>query len=145
MTRQPSDTDWITEGATVYEYRAQNYDAARLADATIAKVTKTQIVLTNGHRFNRETLRLVGERRGDWTAPTVLKAPDDPAVLDAQAAERWDGVARQIAELDRLKGSGARLNAAAVAGLLDKASALIAEARSAVDAARVAEGNQRDA
>jgi hypothetical protein len=55
-------TEWVTEGARVAELRGYAQETA--STTTIARLTATQIVLANGHRYNRRTLRRVGDSGG---------------------------------------------------------------------------------
>lgn len=145
MTGQ-TDTNWITEGATVCEYRPRFHDTDWIKKATIAKLTKTQIVLDNGERFNRQTLMRLGEEGGGWHAGrTELKAVDDPAVVAVRAARVWSNLVHNITETERKRDSK-RLSHGRVLELLDELEQSVAAARASVealgvpDAARVAEG-----
>ena len=117
------DTDWITEGARVAEYDRGHYGAtARLT--TVERFTATQIVLANGNRYRRDTLRRVGDHYG-----SELLAVDDRRVVDTLVLERLRSAFYEIGKL---------LRSVSVRGGVEAALATLAEIERVVTEARTA-------
>jgi hypothetical protein len=62
--------EWIQVGARVAEYTDGRVDGT-VTLATIDRLTATQVVLSNGNKYNRATLRQVGANRSGWRTPTL--------------------------------------------------------------------------
>lgn len=73
-------TDWVEAGARVLVETRYN-----IKSETVERVTKTQIILTNGARYRRADGYPVG-RSGSWNAERIQN-PDDPAVHERY--RRW--------------------------------------------------------
>lgn len=140
MTR-PTDTDWITEGATVAEYSRRDVDA-RVAFTTVERLTATQIVCANGRRYRRDTGGIVG---GDGR--TELAHPSEARVVNVVAAKTLSSLRFHVDQM--CKDHAGR--AEAVLMTLTDIELAVAKARTAItkltepDAARVAGGDQPDA
>lgn len=121
---------WIAKGATVAVLQSGTaYD--RVTTTTIERLTKTQIVLTNGTRFNRETLRRVGSSNS-WHSTRLLPI-DDPTVVTSIAHNRSrDAVAHVHKLADDLRNRDDDQKLA----VLDKLERAVDAARSAIVAAR---------
>lgn len=143
MTRQTTDTDWITEGAKVAEHHAGRAggNGAVYID-TIAGFARGYIVLANGRRYDRKTLLPHKANQGMSCSYFVLRPLTDPAVrLDLAAAEF-----KAVAELPRRLGFHGFDSVESVMLALDEIERAVRAARSAiVGASRAAEGNQHDA
>jgi hypothetical protein len=86
-----TDTGWIHEGAQVAEYSSHIMRAnARIT--TIERLTKTQIVLANGVRYNRTTMRPVG----DTSYRSELIPADDPRVTAVQVSDLFSEMAAKL-------------------------------------------------
>lgn len=120
-------TDWIVDGVPIAEYtygRGANV-------TTVDRLTATQIVLANGHRYNRSTLQQTGKAtRNAWSTLTELLPVDDWRVQDAVARDELakvgyavDGARRQI---------GSRSGVADVLAALDTIDRAVAQARAAI-------------
>jgi hypothetical protein len=99
-----TDTGWIVEGAEVAKVTSHGVRATVMV-VTIERITATQVVLSSGERYRRDTLRPVGKTdRGPYrellpiTHPKVINAR---VVGIAQAAKR---------NIDDLSVPGAALN-----------------------------------
>lgn len=92
MTEDKSLPAWIVEGAEVVTFTQSRYHVVVRARATITKIMKRDIVLSDGQRFNRgRIMNDLPYRRGesDWSAATYLAPDDHPAAIAARdAAER---------------------------------------------------------
>jgi hypothetical protein len=110
-----TEQDWIREGATVAIYREGYTGEGSYTTAAIAKLTKTQIVLSNEQRFNRERLTLVGSSR--YTAP-VLKPLNDPAIVKVNAAQQFRSVTNLAEDLAREHRNGRRNGEAEILAML---------------------------
>lgn len=133
MTHQ-TDTDWIREGAEVVEY-TQSIMSASVTLTTITKLTKTQIVLANGARYDRKRLRPVG----DTAYRRKLLSADDEQVREVLAREQFQRMTAIVDGVLRDSGNG-RID---MLPALDKIEQAVADARAAIDAnaRRVAEGS----
>jgi hypothetical protein len=95
MARQ-TDTDWIIEGAQVAVY-STGHRGTRVRFCKVERLTKTQIVMADGIRYRRDTLRPVGDSASEWrTETTELLPVTDPRVIDARAAARMRNLAATI-------------------------------------------------
>lgn len=124
-----TDTDWIREGAQVAVYRESFHGEGSYTTDTITKITKTQIVLTNNQRFRRDHLTLVGSSR--YTAP-ILKPLNDPAIVQADAANQFRNVTRLADDLAREHRNGRRKGVTEVLAMLDEIEQAVREARTAI-------------
>lgn len=88
METYTDDRDWIAEGAKVALYRFRAWGPADVRYTTVAKLTRTQIVLDNGDRYRRDNLHAVG---GSYSSPSLLPA-DDPKVTEALREQRFRDV-----------------------------------------------------
>lgn len=117
-----SATDWPEVGMLVAEYRsghAQDW----VGFTTIDRLTATQIVLSNDRRYNRKTLRLVGQT-GAWTQSTLERA-DSPRVVRTVTMQIIKGA---LHDIDRI----ARDNNIQGMAILDEAERLIQNARTEI-------------
>lgn len=121
------DQSWITEGGKTAVYDTGGYGGARVRYATITRITATQIVLDDGARYRRDSLRAVGERRTSFGGHTELRPVDDDRVRDVAAREWVQATVRRVAEAgaDRSTVSGAL-------AFLDEVERLVTQARSAI-------------
>ncbi len=84
MTRPiPDLPPWIHEGAQVVLYR-HHFSGGSVRFTTVERLTATQIVLADGSRYRRDTLREVGRH---YEGPQLLAA-DDPKVVETIAANQ---------------------------------------------------------
>jgi hypothetical protein len=127
MTIQ-TDTDWIRDGARVAELHVNYSGGNTVTFATIKRLTTTQIVLNNTHRYRRDDRRRVGEKGGAWSGRQELCAADDPRVVNAVARQRVSDLLYRISKLG-MKYSDGRAEAIA---MLDEIDRLAAEARRAI-------------
>lgn len=137
-----TDTSWITEGARIAVHSRGHFQR-RVRFATIARLTKTQIVLDDGERFNRETLRPVGDKSITWRTETTELLPlDDPQVRDTRALNQLASLRSKVdARCKDFRGDADEVLAA-----LTEIEALVRSARERIaGAAGVAEGNPTDA
>ncbi|MEV1109978.1 hypothetical protein AB0I95_15185 [Micromonospora sp. NPDC049751] len=88
------DRSWVTPGAKVAEY-SNGYNAS-VTLTNIARLTKTQIVLANGRRYNRESLRLVGNYYGSELLPA-----EHHSVLDVLAQSAFRDLAQRVWSMDK--------------------------------------------
>ncbi|MDG4783290.1 hypothetical protein O7614_26890 [Micromonospora sp. WMMD961] len=88
------DRSWVVEGAAVAEY-SNGYNGS-VALTTIERLTKTQIVLANGRRYNRGSLRLVGNYYGAELLPAKHRS-----VLDVLAQTAFRNLAQRVWSLDK--------------------------------------------
>jgi hypothetical protein len=102
-----ADTDWITEGTKVAVYSTGNFGESVRFD-TVARLTKTQIVLTavTSTRFRRDDLTAVGDFGGYQTEFTVLLRPDDERVLALRARAVLRKLVAKVDELARAEKGG---------------------------------------
>lgn len=114
-------TDWIREGAQVAELH-DGYDK-RVTLTTIAKLTKTQIVLTNENRYNRATQKAIGKSR--------LQLLPAEALLVRRVRDRtaYQSMAMTIERID-LDVRNERTN---IYDALDAIEQAVREARAAID------------
>lgn len=77
---EATDPAWVVPGAQVATI-GRGYDRNPWL-STIERLTKTQIVLSNGRRYHRKNRRPVG----DYYGPELMSV-DDPQVLDALARQ----------------------------------------------------------
>ncbi|MFD6636729.1 hypothetical protein ACFWDN_13000 [Micromonospora chalcea] len=96
MEDYEKDRSWVVEGAQVAELSWSAYgDYARLTQ--IQRLTKTQIVLAGGRRYNRERLRPVGE--GYYRSQLV--PANYPRVQNALAREVLRNLVREVEALGK--------------------------------------------
>lgn len=76
---------WLVVGAEVVEYRLQNRrgEGAHVVATTVERLTKRDVVLANGARYNRGHL---SKSNGAWSSNTYLIQATDPRVSRALAA-----------------------------------------------------------
>ncbi|MFD6565436.1 hypothetical protein [Micromonospora profundi] len=124
-----SEPNWIREGEKVAITRYGYSGNISYTTATIKKLTKTQIVLDNEQRFNRQYLTLVGGSR--YSAPT-LKPLTDPAVIAANTAHQFSAVTRLVDDLAREYRNGRRTGEAEIVTMLDEIEQAVRAARKAI-------------
>ncbi len=124
-----TDMDWIREGARVAIARYSYSGDISYTTAAIAKLTKTQIVLDNQQRFNRQHLTLIGGSR--YTAPT-LKPLTDPAIVAANTTRQFSEVTRKVDDLAREHRNGRRKGEAEILAMLDEIEQAVRAARKAI-------------
>lgn len=78
-----TDPEWLTPGAVVCEVTIGNRGGGSITTARVDRVLKRDVVLSNGHRYNRE--RLSKSTGWAWYPTTDLLPPDDPIVARVQA------------------------------------------------------------
>jgi hypothetical protein len=125
MTRQTPDLpDWIHEGAKVALLRGR-HPSIRVTRTTVVRMTATQIVLANGDRYRRDTLREVGK---GYDSPDLLPADHPKVVAVIRGIRLRDAIhaVRDAAEKLRFDADPA----AAIDGL-DAIEAAVAAARAA--------------
>ena len=120
------DQDWITEGAAVAEY-TQHTVTAHVVLTTIERLTQTQVVLANGNRYNRRTLRQVGA--GSWDRTELMPA-GAREVRNSLAGKHLSHVAQRVHELAK----GNRGGVDAVLSVLDQIEQAAQRARAAITA-----------
>lgn len=121
------NTDWIVEGAKVAEF-SWHGSRSRVALTTIERLTKTQIVLANGNRYNRDRLRMVG----DNVYRKELMPADDQRVRDVIAAEAVGRFAFAVHDLLRRSPAG---DVSSALRRFDEIAKLLAAARARVEGA----------
>ena len=103
-----SGPEWLVAGADVCELTVGTSGGGLILGTTIERVLKRDVVLTNGHRYNRS--RLKKDTGGPWDPTTYLLPADDPKVIHARAknrVRRHKNVARRAADaLGRAIGQG---------------------------------------
>lgn len=114
------DTDWITEGARVAEYSSSGW----IGLTTVERLTATQVVCANGHRFRRDTGHLVGDHYRSELLPL-----NDPRVRDAAAADVLNALGYTVDKMCRDHRSGA----AGVLTTLTEIERVVADARAAIN------------
>ncbi len=142
MTRPlPDLPDRIHEGAKVAVYDTSPHNE-RVAYATVQRVTATQIICDDGHRYRVRDLTRLNENRSAFSGRTELRAPDDPRVAEAEARNQWrEAIGRVKAAAERVRYDHNRQDGAQPLRLLAKtvaaAQALLAP-QSDDDTARAA-------
>jgi hypothetical protein len=99
-----ADTCWQTEGTAVVEYDSPRWylDPPTIIETTIAKITATQIVLANGHRYRRDWLRRVGASARDGFRLLPADHPSAAgAVVECLAASTSNEVTALLSDLGR--------------------------------------------
>lgn len=125
-----TNTDWLTPGATVAEYSSSNW-AAHATFTTIEKLTATQVVCANGHRYRRDDNAAYAETRGlrqVGDGRNYLLPPDHRDVLNAVADRELSALRGTVDRLfrDTDRGvSGALATLSAVAEAVAAARATI--------------------
>jgi hypothetical protein len=77
--------DWCVVGAAVVTYQSKRTEGeAILGPATIARITKTRVVLDDGDWFPYGLLR----RNGSWSSPTELLPAGHDKIRSAQRANQ---------------------------------------------------------
>jgi hypothetical protein len=118
------DTDWPEVGMLVAEYRTGS-GSDWVGFSVIDRLTATQIVLSNGERYNRTTLRKVGGAdKGSWHYDT-LERGDSPRVMRTVTAQIVSDTLYRISAITRnhtLQGTA----------ILDEAERLIQKARTKI-------------
>jgi hypothetical protein len=117
------DADWVTEGAHVAEYHWRSYEPT-VTLTTAERLTATQIVLANGHRYRRDTLRPVGNHHGG----SELLSAGEPRVRDALARAQLRSVSNKVGNLMRNHKGGVD----AVLATLNEITEAVEAARSAI-------------
>jgi len=73
---------WLVEGGPCFVERV----GGPVTQHRITRLTKTQVVLTDGQRFNRARLSRSGSQ---WSGTLYLRGPKDPAALKKLASQRY--------------------------------------------------------
>lgn len=139
---RPADTEWITEGAAVAEYSGDTL-FGHITFTTISELSPLWIVLDNGNRYYRTTLRAYGV---EDDGPELMSAGDQ-RVRDALAVKI---LAQVIAGLHNVEHTVTALTADNVVAVLTHIERVVGEAKAAItaedimDTARAAEGNQHN-
>lgn len=128
MTRQ-TNTDWIAAGTKVAIFRDSYSGDGSYTTAIIDRLTKTQIVLDNGQRFNRERLTLIGG--SSYSAP-MLKPLTDPKVVQANVSVQFREVINLVDDLAREHRNGRRKGETEVLAMLDEIVQAARAAREAI-------------
>jgi hypothetical protein len=81
-----AEPEWLVAGGQVIVYNWRS--GARRA--VIERLTKTQVILPDGQRFNRRTLSKRGT--GVWDGSIELRDPADPDMLAKLASQRYQAV-----------------------------------------------------
>lgn len=78
-------TEEFKAGDAVAIYTS-HYGEGSIIEATIARETKTQLIVFTGveRRFRKSDLQEVGDR-GSWSPTAELRRTDDPSVMKARA------------------------------------------------------------
>lgn len=109
---------WIQEGAHVFIDSRHG-----ISRGIIARLTKTQIVLGSGAKFNRRTLRAVGE--SDALSFVRLKSADDPTTRARELIQRRDKAARIVqTRAEEFRKNQGEANARAVEQAIERWRAL---------------------
>lgn len=130
---------WIAEGARVVEFVGDPL-LSDVTFTTISELSPLWIVLENGNRYYRTTLRPYGD---DDDGPELLAA-DDQRVRDALAVKI---LAQVMTGLHSVEHAVTALTADNVVAVLTHIERVVGEAKAAItaddiaDTARVAEGN----
>lgn len=121
-------SEWVTVGAKVAVYKNSAARGSKVDFRTVARITPTQIVLDDGSRFNRRTLRLMGSvggtRQSLGTGRSELRPLDDPQVRNERARGAIATLHQRVNLLCR-----------DFDGDADEAKALIAEIRNMIERA----------
>ncbi len=123
-----TDADWIREGQPAVEYRTNYNGPDGTTPATIAKLTKTQIVLSNGERYRRSDLHKVGEGHS-YSGHTKLVPPTDPRIRDVKARRT---LRKLTTALETIAGSGLTAGEADVLAAIDRMERTVRAARQAI-------------
>lgn len=109
-----SGAEWVQPGAAAYVIQPEERASLRAEAVTVDRVLKRDVVLSNGERFNRNTLQ---QRPGDaWSVSYRLVPADDPQVAEIQAKiRRRQDENRAHAAFDTWRRDRSSANAAAVA------------------------------
>lgn len=112
--------EWVQVGARVAEYTSGNHENS-VRFATIERLTTTQVILSNGRRYNRTTLRRLGQTYG-----ATLEDIASERVKAAYAAKVVNNALYEISVITRNK---------AIRGvaILDEVDRLVAEARKRIE------------
>lgn len=119
------DQDWIQPGVKVAEFNHRGFEPNIIAITTIERLTPTQIVLTNGNRYNRAKLTRVGD--DPYRSPKLVST-DDQSVRDAQARRALRKVTNTAHDLGRVVRGGED----AVLVALDEIEQAVRAARQAI-------------
>jgi hypothetical protein len=119
MTGSPqTEPEWLVEGGAVLV----RVGRSRVERDRIARLTKRDVVLVSGSRFNRD--RRSRRSADPWSATDYLLAPDDAAALaqlrDQQSRARLSRLERDLRGITQRQGS---LDITAVQVLLSTALA----------------------